>query len=166
MAGRALTVDLRTVTRSTTGSAFAGGAGHQYSGLPDRRGGHRPWSCTSGWARPGKQAGWVAAEAIRTRAGDQSKPPAHQQSGEEQPGQLSFAVLQPERQSVPGLGRGAFHLARPQRESPARPLRAPRSSGKGPPKPPCLHSFTHSLSRYLGTPCRCQDQCWALGIQQ
>lgn len=28
------------------------------------------------WAWPGKQAGWVAAEAVRTRAGDQSKPPA------------------------------------------------------------------------------------------
>lgn len=79
------------------------GRGTSTQGSRTGKGGTGRGAARQAW--PGKQAGWVAAEAIRTRAGDQSKPPAHQQSGEERPGQLSFAVLQPERQSIPGPGR-------------------------------------------------------------
>lgn len=51
-----------------------------------------------------RQAGWQG-KRLGLGEGDQCKPPARQMSGKEQPGQLSFVILQLERQNIPGPGQ-------------------------------------------------------------
>lgn len=127
--------------------------GHHCSGLLDGRGGHRPWSCMSrlGMAREAGRLGGSRSSEDQGRGPEQA--PSHQQSGEEQPGQLSFAILQPERQSLPGPGGGGVSTLHGHRvKAPSNHCRPPRSFRERPAKA-CLHSFIRSLSKYLVSPC-------------
>lgn len=153
-AGRGLTVDLRTLTRRTTGVAFAHGLGQRQrewgttaqGSWMHEEGTGRGAACPD-WAWPGKQAGWVAAEAVRTRAGGQSKPQPSA-VGRSTAGMAQLCRFsQTDRAPQEAGRRRGLHHTRPQSESPERPPQAPGLFRKDPPKPPAsIHSSIHSAS--------------------
>lgn len=153
LAGRGLTVDLRTLTGRTTGVAFARGLGQRQrergttaQGSWTREGGTGRGAACPDWAWPGKQAGWVAAEAVRTRAGGQSKPPAISSRGKHSldGSALLFSARETEHPRVGRGGVSTVHGHCRRVRAPSDPRRHPVFWGKTHQShlPPFIHPST------------------------
>lgn len=165
MAGWGLTVDLRTLTRRATGMAFAGGWGTSAQGSRTGEGAQAvELHVRLGTAREAGGLGGSGSNSDQGRGSEQAPSPSTVRRRTAWTAQLCpFTARETEH---PRPGRRGVSTYTATEGKPRAATVGTRSSGKDPPKPPCLHSVTHSLSRYLGTPCQCQDRCWALGTQQ